>query len=56
MKPEVHGIQYGLSQDQLSFPVYRENDKKIYVPRFLWYRTIWSSLNVVRLQVEKQFR
>ena len=34
MSPEVCGIQYGAPQDQLSFPVYRENDKKIYIPRF----------------------
>lgn len=32
--PEVHGVQYGVPQEAGSFPVYRENDKKIYVPRF----------------------
>jgi hypothetical protein len=34
ISPEVHGIQYGVPQEAGSFPVYRENDKKIYVPRF----------------------
>ena len=34
VKPEVHGVHYGVPQDQVQFPVYRENDKKIYVPRF----------------------
>lgn len=34
VKPEVQGVHYGVPQDQVQFPVYRENDKKIYVPRF----------------------
>ena len=34
VKPEVHGVHYGVPQDQVQFPVYRENNKKIYVPRF----------------------
>jgi hypothetical protein len=35
MIPKQMGPQYGpASDDSVSFPVYRENDKKIYVPRF----------------------
>jgi hypothetical protein len=34
LSPEVNGVQYGPPQENLSFPVYRENDKKIYIPRF----------------------
>jgi superfamily II DNA or RNA helicase len=34
VSPEVQGPQYGVPQDNSSFPVYRENDKKIYIPRF----------------------
>lgn len=32
MKPEIFG--YGMQEDSNAFPVYRENDKKIYIPRF----------------------
>jgi superfamily II DNA or RNA helicase len=34
LKPEVHGITYGAPKDEGAFPVYRENDNKIYLPRF----------------------
>lgn len=34
VSPEIHGASYGMPQEQVSFPVYRENAKKIYVPRF----------------------
>jgi hypothetical protein len=34
VSPEVHGISYGAPQEQVQFPVYRENDKKMYIPRF----------------------
>lgn len=34
MSPEIIGVQYGAPQDNLSFPVYRENANKIYIPRF----------------------
>ena len=35
VKPEVKGATYGVaSPEDTSFPVYRENDKKIYLPRF----------------------
>jgi superfamily II DNA or RNA helicase len=34
VSPEVQGPQYGAPQDNTAFPVYRENDKKIYIPRF----------------------
>jgi len=33
MKPEINGAVYGSSQET-AFPVFRENDKKIYIPRF----------------------
>ena len=33
LKPEVFGPNYG-AEGQNEFPVYRENDKKIYIPRF----------------------
>ena len=31
VSPEVHGISYGAPQEQVQFPVYRENDKKMYI-------------------------
>jgi len=34
MKPLTHGPQYGAPTDEVAFPVYRENTKKIYIPRF----------------------
>jgi len=36
LKPEIHGVTYGAPQnpDEGAFPVYRENDNKIYLPRF----------------------
>ena len=34
LKPEIHGVTYGAPKDEGAFPVYRENDKKIYLPRF----------------------
>ena len=36
LKPEVVGVSYGPpgAKDEGAFPVYRENDKKIYLPRF----------------------
>lgn len=36
LKPQQMGPQYGApgDQDSTAFPVYRENDKKIYIPRF----------------------
>ena len=34
VKPESANILYGVSMDDCTFPVYRENDKKIYIPRF----------------------
>ena len=36
VKPETVGPAYGMpgAQDECAFPVYRENDKKIYIPRF----------------------
>jgi len=34
VSPEVQGPQYGAPQDNSAFPVFRENDKKIYIPRF----------------------
>jgi superfamily II DNA or RNA helicase len=34
LKPEVHGASYGAPKDEGAFPVYRENDKKMYLPRF----------------------
>jgi hypothetical protein len=33
MKPVLNGPTYGVNPD-FQFPVFRENDKKIYVPRF----------------------
>jgi hypothetical protein len=36
IKPETFGPKYGKpgEQDEVAFPVYKENEKKIYVPRF----------------------
>jgi len=34
MKPVVSGATYGVAAEETAFPVYRENDKKIYIPRF----------------------
>lgn len=34
MKPVLNGPTYGVNPESLQFPVFRENDKKIYVPRF----------------------
>ena len=34
VKPMTPGILFGAALDEGSFPVYRENDKKIYIPRF----------------------
>lgn len=34
VKPESANILYGVAMDDSTFPVYRENDKKIYIPRF----------------------
>ena len=34
VKPESANILYGVAIDDSTFPVYRENDKKIYIPRF----------------------
>jgi hypothetical protein len=34
MKPQVNGPQYGPDNDCDAFPVYRENAKKMYLPRF----------------------
>ena len=36
VKPETFGPKYGKpgEQDEVAFPVYKENEKKIYVPRF----------------------
>jgi superfamily II DNA or RNA helicase len=36
LKPEIVGVSYGPpgSKDEGAFPVYRENDKKLYIPRF----------------------
>lgn len=34
VKPITPGVSYGPPTDEGSFPVYRENDKKIYIPRF----------------------
>jgi len=34
LKPEIHGVTYGAPKDEGAFPVYRENDNKIYLPRF----------------------
>ena len=32
--PQTNGPNYGGGEDMNAFPVYRENDKKIYIPRF----------------------
>ena len=34
LKPEIQGASYGAPKDEGAFPVYRENDKKMYLPRF----------------------
>ena len=34
VKPAVMGPQYGPPDTEVAFPVYRENPKKIYIPRF----------------------
>ena len=34
VKPVVAGATYGVAAEETAFPVYRENDKKIYLPRF----------------------
>jgi superfamily II DNA or RNA helicase len=36
VKAETHGPKYGVpgSEDEVAFPVYKENSKKIYIPRF----------------------
>ena len=34
LKPEIQGVTYGAPKDEGAFPVYRENDKKMYLPRF----------------------
>jgi superfamily II DNA or RNA helicase len=36
VKAETHGPKYGVpgSEDDVAFPVYKENSKKIYIPRF----------------------
>jgi superfamily II DNA or RNA helicase len=36
VKPELFGVVFGGTQftEEIAFPVYRENDKKIYIPRF----------------------
>jgi len=36
LKPEINGVAYGAPQnpDEGAFPVYRENEHKIYLPRF----------------------
>ena len=34
LKPKQMGPQYGAAEDSEAFPVYRENDNKIYIPRF----------------------
>jgi SNF2 family DNA or RNA helicase len=34
VKPEVNGINYGAVTEDSYFPVFRENDNKIYLPRF----------------------
>lgn len=36
VKAETHGPKYGVpgGEDDVSFPVYKENSKKIYIPRF----------------------
>lgn len=34
VKPITSGVVYNATQDQGQFPVYRENAKKIYIPRF----------------------
>lgn len=37
LKPELFGANYG-AEGQNEFPVYRENDKKMYIPRFYGIR------------------
>jgi superfamily II DNA or RNA helicase len=34
VKPEVFGAQFGPSTTESAFPVFRENEKKMYIPRF----------------------
>jgi hypothetical protein len=34
MKPVLNGPTYGVNPETLQFPVFRKNDKNIYVPRF----------------------
>ena len=34
VKPEVHGVNYGAPAENTAFPVFRENNNKIYLPRF----------------------
>ena len=34
VKPEVHGVSYGAPDENTAFPVFRENNNKIYLPRF----------------------
>ena len=34
LKPIVMGARFGAPTEESAFPVYRENDKKIYIPRF----------------------
>ena len=34
VKPEVHGANYGAPAENTAFPVFRENNNKIYLPRF----------------------
>ena len=34
LKPQINGKQFAAQNQIPSFPVYRENDKKIYIPRF----------------------
>lgn len=38
VKPEVFGANYGPADGSSQFPVYRENEKKIYLPRFYGIR------------------
>jgi superfamily II DNA or RNA helicase len=33
-KPVINGPTYGVNPESLQFPVFRENDKKMYIPRF----------------------
>ena len=34
IKPEKHGVDYGGVTETDEYPVFRENEKKIYIPRF----------------------